>query len=346
MKLDLTEELAATLRQLRLDHPVNGEVFTAEKLSNTIGNNRAWMSQIESRRLKKIKREDIIKIYKVLFGYEDNETAEDKAEVDLLRFLGDGRKGKMLITGSPGRVPLQNKEYNEEQHEKKGINSEKSLEKNEKKIFKIYNDNCKEFYDTLLYLYSKKENLYEKCILTSKITRLLRLFDSLCDDDSYIDLISTIPFDLYRFADENDQDEIKEKVYDLADALEKIRYRKVLDTFIKRTEYILEELSKKRLKMKSINDSIIVCIFELNDILYKYPAITTDIKASLMNKYINVLNLYAQKNSLIFILEPLPENNCNMTDINNALDYIQSFVNGIKDSYAYILNHMSDNYQE
>ena len=54
MKLDLTEELAATLRQLRLDHPVNGEVLTAENLSKAIGNNRAWMSQIESRRLKKI----------------------------------------------------------------------------------------------------------------------------------------------------------------------------------------------------------------------------------------------------------------------------------------------------
>ena len=67
MKLDLTEELAATLRQLRLDHPVNGEVLTAEKLSKAKGNNRAWMSQIESRRLKKIKREDVIKIYRLLY---------------------------------------------------------------------------------------------------------------------------------------------------------------------------------------------------------------------------------------------------------------------------------------
>ena len=64
MKLELTEKLAATLRQLRLDHPVDGEVLTAENLSKAIGNNRAWMSQIESRRLKKIRREDIIKIYK------------------------------------------------------------------------------------------------------------------------------------------------------------------------------------------------------------------------------------------------------------------------------------------
>ena len=83
MKLELTEELAATLRQLRLDHPVNGEVLTAENLSKAIGNNRAWMSQIESRRLKKIRREDIIKIYKLLFNENDDHKAEDIAEMDL-----------------------------------------------------------------------------------------------------------------------------------------------------------------------------------------------------------------------------------------------------------------------
>ena len=39
MKLELTEKLAATLRQLRLDHPVDGEILTAENLSKAIGNN-------------------------------------------------------------------------------------------------------------------------------------------------------------------------------------------------------------------------------------------------------------------------------------------------------------------
>ena len=71
MKIELTEKVAATLRRFRLEHPVNGEVLTAEKLSKEIGNNRAWMSQIESRRLKKIKREDVIKIYKLLLNHFD-----------------------------------------------------------------------------------------------------------------------------------------------------------------------------------------------------------------------------------------------------------------------------------
>lgn len=82
VKLDNTKELAIKLRDLRLKHPVNGEVLTAENLSKAIGNNRAWMSQIESRRLKKIKREDIIKIYKLLYDYDD-EFAERYAEKDL-----------------------------------------------------------------------------------------------------------------------------------------------------------------------------------------------------------------------------------------------------------------------
>jgi transcriptional regulator with XRE-family HTH domain len=83
IKMDLTEKVAATLRELRLEYPVNGEILTAEKLSKAIGNNRAWMSQIESRRLKKIKREDIIKIYKLLHNENDDKKAEQIAEADL-----------------------------------------------------------------------------------------------------------------------------------------------------------------------------------------------------------------------------------------------------------------------
>lgn len=83
IKMDLTEKVAATLRELRLEHPVNGEILTAENLSKAIGNNRAWMSQIESRRLKKIKREDIIKIYQLLHDEPDANVAEQIAEADL-----------------------------------------------------------------------------------------------------------------------------------------------------------------------------------------------------------------------------------------------------------------------
>lgn len=83
IKIELTEELAVMLRQLRLNNPINGEILTAEKLSKAIGNNRAWMSQIESRRLKNIKREDIIKVYKLLHNETDDAKAEKLVEIDL-----------------------------------------------------------------------------------------------------------------------------------------------------------------------------------------------------------------------------------------------------------------------
>lgn len=83
IKIELTEKIAATLRRMRLEHPVDGEIMTAENLSKAIGNNRAWMSQIESRRLKKIKREDVIKIYKLLLDEPNEKQAEHIAELDL-----------------------------------------------------------------------------------------------------------------------------------------------------------------------------------------------------------------------------------------------------------------------
>ena len=123
MKLDLTEELAATLRQLRLDHPVNGKVLTAENLSKAIGNNRAWMSQVESRRLKKIKREDIIKIYKLLYNESDDYKAEYRAEIDLMQFLFDGKEeNSQFITGGSISSQYSDDAYNEYRSKHGGLN--------------------------------------------------------------------------------------------------------------------------------------------------------------------------------------------------------------------------------
>lgn len=96
IKLDLTEELAAKLRDMRLNNPVDGEILTAENLSKAIGNNRAWMSQIESRRLKCIKREDIIKVYSTLLGC-DKDKALEQAELDLCSIMSKQKVGKLQL---------------------------------------------------------------------------------------------------------------------------------------------------------------------------------------------------------------------------------------------------------
>ena len=114
IKMELTERVAATLRRLRLEYPVDGEILTAENLSKAIGNNRAWMSQIESRRLKKIKREDIIKIYKLLHNEPDENKAEQMAEEDLCscvenRFDSEQRNSSFVNDSySEGIISLNN----------------------------------------------------------------------------------------------------------------------------------------------------------------------------------------------------------------------------------------------
>lgn len=67
-RLELTEELASYLRSLRQSHPVNGSILTAEILSKELGKNRAWVSQIESRRLKYIRYSDVVTLFQFFFG--------------------------------------------------------------------------------------------------------------------------------------------------------------------------------------------------------------------------------------------------------------------------------------
>ena len=87
-KLTLTEDLAAMIKKLRQTHSKNGKKITAEQLSLAIGKNRAWMSQIESRRLKKIKKQDIIKIYMYLFEI-DTSSAEERFKWDYRFYTED-----------------------------------------------------------------------------------------------------------------------------------------------------------------------------------------------------------------------------------------------------------------
>ena len=111
-------------------------------------------------------------------------------------------------------------------------------------------------------------------------------------------------------------------------------------------DYISCELEKKHPEMKLINDSIVLGVINLSHILYEYNMIPLQDKIACINEYIKMLALYAQKNFMIFTLKCIPESQCPQEELNNALDYIQSFVNGIKDSSAYLLNHISDSYKK
>ena len=71
-KIENTSEFASMIKQLRLNHPHNGHIITAGELSLSLNRNKTWISQIESRRIKNIKVDDIISIYLMLFMKMNN----------------------------------------------------------------------------------------------------------------------------------------------------------------------------------------------------------------------------------------------------------------------------------
>lgn len=329
IKLDLTEELAATLRQLRLDHPINGEVLTAENLSKAIGNNRAWMSQIESRRLKKIRREDIIAIYKILFNYEDEQDAEDKAEMDLLNHIIPN-KNNMLLFGHPKEAAISEHIPNKKEINKKDLRN----------ITNMVKFNCEEITNLFMELYFDEEDIKKKLIVAHQIQQFLKIIIEGRTDS--LGLISQIPFSLYKFADDLEKEAIQVIINNLNTELEKLQYKRVLNSFNGRSEMIINALTtSNKNTVIDTKDSVVMGVLELGEILYQFPNITTSKKVDCVNIYIEVLKTYAQYNSMIFSLSELSDNS-SMDDLKIALDYMQSFVNGIHGTSSYLLNHISN----
>lgn len=91
-RVENTRGLALTLKQLRTTHPQDGKILTAEELSLKLGKNRAWISQIESRRLKTIKYNDIEKIIDFLL---DSQKAEQLKE--MIKFNIDTNSFNILV---------------------------------------------------------------------------------------------------------------------------------------------------------------------------------------------------------------------------------------------------------
>ena len=338
MKLDLTEELASTLRQLRLDHPVNGKILTAENLSKAIGNNRAWMSQIESRRLKKIKREDIIKIYQLLFNLPTEEKAEDKAELDLLKFLNLSRTNSKYLIGS--NINLEDIKYDKSKTDKdENAANKKAL----KKMTTMYIKDCKELYHTLVddYLYELDESTRPHMLLW--LCRLNRILF----DDSYnaLKIYQSIPCDLYKYADENERHLIDSKLDDLIHELNKLQYKKLLTDFEKIVKIINNDIGDVSFNINKDNDSIVMWLYNLSNILFNDTPITLIDKIKYTNMYISLLNNYGERTNQPFLLDIL-SNSATMLDIKNSVDYMQSFINTYINSSTYLLNHLSSKYNE
>lgn len=327
MKLDLTEELAATLRQLRLEHPVNGEVLTAENLSKAIGNNRAWMSQIESRRLKKIKREDIIKIYKLLYNESDDYKAEYRAELALEKFYID--INTMLSLNS-----------NEDLEDKLGYEfiPPESDEYYNKQSFSFIMDSLNDVLSEKFFDLLKSGDTEEQGDFLHLISQFMGNMHSAYDDTKIF--LGKLPLDLLQYATSEERKDILSKldyIYDMLVSFD-IRY----------TEHRFNERVANHKNHITFTKDIQSLIFGLTD-LSKLVEQNNIIKGSIV-EYINdfidiVKRYYLSQNIPVPITISELNNTSTKKDWLNAIDKLQLLLSDSKDNHFFIRGRLTDNTQ-
>lgn len=333
-KIKLTKELAGKLREIRLNNPVNGEILTAENLSKSIGNNRAWMSQIESRRLKNIKREDIIKIYRLLFNITSSDEAEEKAELDLLKYLKNSSSHNMFFSYKHYFEENETNLYSTHSFN----NSDESIDKaTMKKVCSDFTKQCKNITLNLSdYFNTLSDN--EKILANFYISRLNRnVFD---DPTNSLKIIASLPLANYQYASTERKKILDTKINDLQCELEKLDYDKYVSIYNDTISYYLKLFNQN--KYNSISESGLSNLFyQLINLLNKYDSKLDDKeKIQYINDYIRIINLYSSKtNNTLNISELTIDSNIDV--VKSTLDYIQIYVNGL-DSDNYFSNKISD----
>lgn len=330
-KVKLTKELACKLHDIRINTSVNNEILTAENLSKSIGNNRAWMSQIESRRLKNIKREDIIKIYKLLYNINSDDEAEEKAEMDLLKYLKPSSTNNLFFTYKSQiddvNTTIDNSSSKQENIDKQTL----------KKIDKDFLRNCDEIKQNLIYYYhflNEKER-----ILANFYIRQLN--NNISDGTSdTLRIAASLPLSNYQYASDEQKEIIDEIINNLDSELKKLDYTKLVTIYNDNANYYLEKLAQKN--NNSVTEIDISNLFHLlADIFSKYGKdINTTDKITFINTYINIIHIFSKLNGeCIYIDELTTDSNINV--IKSTLDYIQIYVNGLN-SHSYFMNKLSD----
>lgn len=341
MKLNLTEELAATLRQLRLDHPINGEVLTAENLSKAIGNNRAWMSQIESRRLKKIKREDVIKIYRLLYNESDDYQAEYHAEVDLMKFISEnGSSHKIVMTDGSANEKYSN-------HEKYGNNNEglnytnEDLLRDKKNLVEITSNIVDTFMNELKTIPSCIE--HNDCI-----NQFMSIEDSLKErfrDTLYV--IYNLQLSALKYATEEEHKEFIESIDTISQKLNTIANKKQLEKFISELQSAKEILSDyDKFRNEFPEDKLLInvtlLLVGLSQHISTHNLLSLPDKIQYTNDVIFIIyrcSIIIKSKHLFNIKELSPDSND--ADILNKINELQIYLSNIKENPVIIQGQIS-----
>lgn len=320
MKLDLTEELAATLRQLRLNHPVNGEVLTAENLSKAIGNNRAWMSQIESRRLKKIRREDIIAIYKVLYCESDESEAEDRAELALGQFY---TKTNPTVQLNPSIVREEATIYG----------TSKTNEDYNKESFSFLLDSLD---TTLTTTFLEIKDAGKQGDFLHMLLLFLGNITSAYEDTRLF--VEKLPLVLLQYATVEERKNILSKLDCLSKMLNSLEIRDTEKQFIER----MEKHNANDISASDIQ-SLFFGLSELSKMIEKSELISGSIIEYINTFIIMVQKYFLTQNIPVPILMEKLSDNSQKEDWLNIIHKLQMLLSDSKDSHYFIKSRKTDN---
>lgn len=346
IKMELTEELAATLRQLRLEHPVDGEILTAENLSKAIGNNRAWMSQIESRRLKKIKREDIIAIYKLLYNEPNDYQAEYRAEIDLMQFLFDGKsEDSEFITGGSISSQYSDDAYNEYRSKHGGINyTNDDLLREKKQLMESATSIVNNFMEELKKIPSCLEH-------NNYINQFLELEEYLRDyfkDMMFI--IDRLPIYALQYATEEQHEDFVKSINDISHKLGDIWNKHEFDTFITNlnaAKVIVDDYPRysKDFPKSKLLKNVTVLLVNLSQYVTDEDLLSMKDKIQYTNDMVYIIyrcSTFVKSNQL-FNVKELPET-ATITDIYNKINELQIFISTTEDNPVVIMGQISKYY--
>lgn len=341
IKLDLTEELAATLRQLRLDHPVNGKILTAENLSKEIGNNRAWMSQIESRRLKKIKREDIIKIYKLLYNETDDYQAEYHAEVDLMQFITENIDSqKFVMTDGTANKKYSNNERYGNDYEALNYTNEDLL-RDKKNLMEI-NSNI---VDTFMYELKAIPSCIEHNDYINQYMSLEYSLKENFKDTLYV--IHNLQLSALKYATEEEHKEFIESIDTISQKLNTIANKKQLEKFISELQSAKEILSdydkfRNELPEDKLLINVTLLLVGLSQHISTHNLLSLSDKIQYTNDVIFIIyrcSIIIKSKHLFNIKELSPASS--NADILNKINELQTYLSNIKDNPVIIQGQIS-----
>lgn len=323
LRINLDEKIRICLRSQRLNAIVDGKTLTAEQLSLAIGKNRAWMSQIESGRLKTIRREDIISLYKYLFDLND-EDAEKKAENDFSINL-DMSDDLVLITSN----------YKDEEFEKE---KENNLSISFKRVIGLIHQNCIKIFNNLS-IEQQKDFINSLGILEHSIRKNHE--DSMKLISVPLFLLSTIDYqDKKDILD--DIDNITEKCRRYIGQLKIKQYYDEKERFHLLVNQFNSCKTKDETQISELGLSISTTFLTLTSLfIYENKSIETNIK--LMNDYINLLLKYQTfipkkyQSYIDFLDESAREN-----DLKVKIDQIQNYLVNISHAPIKIYGNLSD----